>query len=256
MNSTPTLSLLNQVALVTGCNKGIGRAIARGFALAGADIIGISSSLSTTGADIEQEIQQAGRKFYAYQADLTDRNSVYQVITQIKERFERIDILVNNAGIIKRAPAAEYTDGDWDQVLSINLDTPFLLSREIGKTMLANGGGSIIFIASLLTFQGGIFVPAYTASKSAIGGLVRALSNEWAAQNVRVNGIAPGYIATANTEALQQDPHRNKAILERIPAGRWGQPEDLVGPALFLASDAAKYVHGTILTVDGGWMGR
>ena len=173
-----------------------------------------------------------------------------------KIKDQSIDILVNNAGIILRNPAAEHSDEYWDKVMSINLDAQFILAREIGKKMIAKGYGKIIFTASLLSFQGGINVPGYAAAKSAIGGLVKALSNEWASQGVNVNGIAPGYIETDNTKALREDEQRNKSILSRIPAGRWGQPNDFKGPTVFLASDASSYVHGTLLVVDGGWMGR
>ena len=184
------------------------------------------------------------------------RESIYAFIKQVKTEHTQIDILVNNAGIILRQPAAEHSDEYWDQVLNINLDAPFILAREFGKEMISRGYGKIIFTASLLTFQGGINVPGYTAAKSAVGGLVKALANEWAGKGVQVNGIAPGYINTDNTEALRNDPVRSKSILERIPAGRWGLPEDFKGPILFLASDASAYVNGIILTVDGGWMGR
>jgi len=256
MNSTNLFDLTGKVALVTGCNRGIGKAMAEALAEAGADIIGVSSSLLTTESEIQKSIAQTGRKFYPYQVDLGNRESLHTFIRQVKEEHQVIDILVNNAGIILRQPAAEHSDEYWDQVLNINLDAPFILSRELGKEMMARGYGKIIFTASLLTFQGGINVPGYTASKSAIGGLVKALANEWAGKGVNVNAIAPGYINTDNTEALRNDPVRSKSILDRIPAGRWGLPEDFKGPVLFLASDASNYVNGTTLTVDGGWMGR
>jgi 2-deoxy-D-gluconate 3-dehydrogenase len=205
---------------------------------------------------VEKEVESLGRSFTAYQADLTDRASLYAFIALVREGRRRVDILVNNAGMILRAPAAQHSDEYWDRVLSINLDAAFILAREFGGEMLVRRSGKIIFTCSLLSFQGGVNVPGYAASKGAIGSLVKALANEWAAQGVNVNGIAPGYISTDNTEALRNDPVRSKAILDRIPAGRWGQPEDFRGPAVFLASAAADYVHGTILTVDGGWMGR
>ncbi|HTI90052.1 MAG TPA: SDR family NAD(P)-dependent oxidoreductase [Puia sp.] len=249
-------NLKGKVALVTGCNKGIGRAMALGLAEAGADIIGVSASLALTGSEIEKEVRAMGRNFSAFQADLTDRASLYAFIGRVKEKHERVDILVNNAGMILRQPAAQHSDEFWDKVLSINLDAAFILAREFGKEMLIRRSGKIIFTASLLTFQGGINVPGYAASKGAVGSLVKALANEWASQGVNVNGIAPGYIATDNTEALRNDPVRSKSILDRIPAGRWGEGNDLRGPVVFLASAAADYVHGTILTVDGGWMGR
>ncbi|HMI62288.1 MAG TPA: SDR family oxidoreductase [Puia sp.] len=249
-------NLKGKVALVTGSNKGIGRAMALGLAEAGADIIGVSASLALKDSDIEKEVKSLGCNFSAFQADLTDRASLYAFIGRVKEKHERVDILVNNAGMILRQPAAQHSDEFWDKVLSINLDAAFILAREFGKEMLVRRSGKIIFTASLLTFQGGINVPGYAASKGAVGSLVKALANEWASQGVNVNGIAPGYIATDNTEALRNDPVRSKSILDRIPAARWGEPDDFRGPVVFLASAAADYVHGTILTVDGGWMGR
>ncbi|MCE7071483.1 2-dehydro-3-deoxy-D-gluconate 5-dehydrogenase KduD [Dyadobacter sp. CY327] len=248
--------LTGKTALVTGCNRGIGKAMAEALAEAGADIIGVASSDIQSASDLQNAVTLAGRKFYPYQADLGNRESIYAFIKKVKAEHQRIDILINNAGIILRQPAAEHSDEYWDQVLNINLDAPYILSREFGRDMVARGYGKIIFTASLLTFQGGINVPGYTASKSAIGGLVKALANEWAGKGVNVNAIAPGYINTDNTEALRNDPVRSKSILDRIPAGRWGMPEDFKGPALFLSSDASSYVNGTILTVDGGWMGR
>lgn len=247
--------LQGKIALVTGCNKGIGRSMATGLAEAGADIIGVSGSLRQ-GSEVEQDIRALGRQFYPYQADFSDRDSLYSFINAVKSDFRVIDILVNNAGTILRAPAAEHPDEHWDRVMAINLDAPFILAREFGKEMVDRGRGKIIFTASLLTFQGGILVPGYAASKGAIGSLVKALANEWASKGVHVNAIAPGYIATDNTEALRNDPARSRTILDRIPAGRWGHPDDFKGPTVFLASDASNYIHGTILTVDGGWMGR
>lgn len=249
-------SLEGKIALVTGCNKGIGKGIALGLAEAGADIIGVSASIELSGSQIEQEILALGRNFKAYQADFSDRDSLKAFIGKVKTDFPVIDILINNAGTIMRNPAAEHSDEYWDRVISINLDSQFILAREIGRDMIARGSGKIIFTASLLTFQGGINVPSYAASKGAIGSLVKALANEWAGKGVNVNAIAPGYIATDNTEALRNDPERSTLILGRIPAGRWGEPQDFKGPAVFLASSASDYVHGTILTVDGGWMGR
>ncbi len=248
--------LTGKVALVTGCNKGIGKAMALGLAEAGADIIGVSASLELNRSDIQKEIESVGRKFKAYQADFSDRNSLYAFIKKVKEENSVIDILVNNAGTIKRSPAAEHSDEDWDKVTSINLDAPFILAREFGRQMIVQGHGKIIFTCSLLSFQGGIFVPSYAASKAALSSLIKALANEWASKNVNVNGIAPGYIATDNTEALRNDPVRSKTILDRIPAQRWGNADDLKGATIFLASKAADYVNGTIITVDGGWMGR
>ena len=249
-------NLEGKTALVTGCKKGIGMAMAIALAEAGADILGVSATLELENSDIEKAILATGRKFKAYQADFSDRKSLYNFIKEVKADNPIIDILVNNAGTIKRAPAAEHPDEFWDNVLEINLNAQFLLSRELGKEMVLRGSGKIIFTASLLTFQGGINVPSYAASKGAIGSLTKALANEWAAKGVNVNAIAPGYIATDNTDALRKDPERSKSILDRIPAGRWGETDDFKGATVFLASKASDYVHGTILTVDGGWMGR
>ena len=249
-------SLAGKTALVTGSNKGIGFAVALGLAEAGADIIAVSGSIELQGSEIEKAVQAIGRGFKAYQADFSDRTSLYQFIEKVKNDFPKIDILVNNAGTILRNPAAEHSDEYWDKVMAINLDSQFILAREMGKSMIANGGGKIIFTASLLSFQGGINVPSYAASKGAIASLVKALSNEWAGKGINVNAIAPGYVATDNTVALRNDPDRSKTILDRIPAGRWALPSDFKGPYLFLASAASDYVNGTILTVDGGWMGR
>lgn len=254
---TPTLfELKGKIALVTGCNKGIGKAMAIALAEAGADIIGVSGSLAATGSEIELAVTALGRKFFAYQANLSERTALLTFIEKVQSEHAVIDILVNNAGTIMRKPAAEHPDEYWDQVLSLNLDAPFILAREFGKKMIERGQGKIIFTCSLLSFQGGINVPGYAASKGALSSLVKALSNEWASKGVQVNGIAPGYIATDNTEALRNDPERSKTILDRIPAGRWGEIEDFKGPTVFLASAASNYVSGTILTVDGGWMGR
>jgi 2-dehydro-3-deoxy-D-gluconate 5-dehydrogenase len=245
-----------KTALVTGCKRGIGLAMAAGLAEAGADIIGVSASLEPSGSEVEKAVRAVGRKFTAYQCDFTDRAAVAAFLATVRENHPVIDILVNNAGSIRRAPAAEHPDEFWDEILEVNLRTPFILSREIGRDMVARGGGKIIFTASLLTFQGGITVPGYAASKGGIGQLTKALANEWAGQGVCVNAIAPGYIATDNTEALRNDPVRQQQILARIPAGRWGEATDLVGATVFLASPASNYVNGHILVVDGGWMGR
>jgi len=253
---TSTFNLTGKTALVTGCSKGIGKAMAIGLAEAGADIIGVSSSLELSGSDIENEVKALGRNFKAYAADFSDRGALYLFIKKVIAENSVIDILINNAGTIIRAPAAEHTDEYWDKVQSINLDAPFILAREIGKEMIARGTGKIIFTCSLLSFQGGVNVPGYAASKGALTSLIKALANEWAAKGVNVNGIAPGYIVTDNTAALRNDKERSAAILSRIPAGRWGEPEDLKGAVVFLSSTASNYVHGTILTVDGGWMGR
>lgn len=249
-------SLVGKTALVTGCRRGIGKAIAVALADAGADIVGVSRSLEASGSEVQKAVLAQGRKFKPYACDFADRKAVYALIERLRNECPVIDILVNNAGTILRKPAVEHPDEYWDTVIEVNLNAQFVLTREIGKRMVERGKGKIIFIASLLTFQGGITVPGYAASKGAIGQLTKALANEWAGKGVQVNAIAPGYINTDNTAALRADPKRNPAILERIPAGRWGEPEDLQGAALFLASSASDYVDGTIITVDGGWMAR
>jgi len=252
----PIFNLTGKVALVTGCKKGIGFAIAEAMAKAGADVIGVSATLELYDAEIEKTIKALGRNFYAYQCDFSDRAQIYEFLKKLSDDKRIIDILVNNAGTILRNPAVIHSDEYWDQVLEVNLSAQFLLSRSLGAKMIERGDGKIIFIASLLSFQGGINVPGYAAAKGGIASLTKALANEWAGKGVNVNAIAPGYIETDNTEALRNDPDRSMAILHRIPANRWGKPSDFAGPAIFLASDASSYVHGTILTVDGGWMGR
>lgn len=249
-------SLAGKTALVTGCKRGIGKAMAIALAEAGADIIGVSASLSPEGSEVADEVTSRGRKFHGYQCDFSDRESLYSFINQVKEAHPVIDILVNNAGTILRAPAAEHSDELFDTVMEVNLNAQFILSRELGKDMLVRKSGKIIFTASLLTYQGGITVPGYAASKGAIGQLVMALSNEWASQGINVNAIAPGYIATDNTEALRNDSERSSSILARIPQARWGKPEDFMGPVVFLASEASTYMNGSTVLVDGGWMGR
>ena len=256
MSILDQFNLAGKTALVTGCRRGIGRGIAEALASAGADIIGVSASLEASGSAIEKAGTAVGRKFTAHSVDFSDRRAVTDFCARLAAENITPDILINNAGTIKRKPAAEHDDDLWDEVLEVNLNAQFVISREIGRQMIARGSGKIIFTASLLTFQGGITVPGYAASKGGIGQLTKALANEWAGKGVNVNAIAPGYIATDNTQALQDDEQRYKAILERIPAGRWGTPEDFGGPAVFLASDAANYVHGEVLVVDGGWMGR
>ncbi|MEI6890569.1 MAG: SDR family oxidoreductase [Pontiella sp.] len=249
-------NLTGKVALVSGCKRGIGKGMAVALAEAGADIIGVSATLEPEGSAVEKDVLALGRSFKGYACDFSDRKALYAFIKQVKADFSTIDILVNNAGTILRAPAVEHSDDLWDTVMEVNLNAQFILSREIGKEMVARGAGKIIFTASLLTFQGGITVPGYAASKGGIGQLTMALSNEWASKGVQVNAIAPGYIATDNTQALQDDPERNAAILGRIPAGRWGKPEDFAGPIVFLASAASDYMSGHTMVVDGGWMGR
>jgi len=252
----PIFNLIGKVALVTGCKKGIGFAIAEGLARAGADIIGVSATLELENSTIENKVKALGRKFYAYQCDFSDRSQLNAFIEKVSTEIEVIDILVNNAGTILRNPAVIHSDEFWDTVLEVNLSAQFVLTRALGAKMIEKGYGKVIFIASLLSFQGGINVPGYAAAKGGIASLTKALANEWASKGVNVNAIAPGYIETDNTEALRNDPDRSTSILQRIPANRWGKPDDFAGPAIFLASDASDYVHGTILTVDGGWMGR
>lgn len=248
--------LQGKTALVTGCKRGIGKGIALGLAEAGADIVGVSATLEESGSDVEKEVRALGREFAGYACDFSDREALYAFIEKVRRKHGTIDILVNNAGTILRAPAAEHSDDYWDKVIEVNLSAQFILSREIGKDMIKKGSGKIIFTASLLSYQGGITVPGYAASKGGLQQLIMALSNEWAGKGLNVNGIAPGYIRTDNTEALQKDAVRYKSILERIPQGRWGEVEDFKGPAVFLASDASNYVNGSIVLVDGGWMGR
>ena len=247
--------LSGKTALVTGCRRGIGRAFAQGLAEAGADIVGVSASLAS-GSEVEGDVAALGRSFRPYACDFSDRDALRAFIARVKADVAQVDILVNNAGTILREPAADHPDEYWDRVIEVNLNAQFVLAREFGKEMVARGGGKIVFTASLLIFQGGITVPGYAAAKGGIATLTMALSNEWASKGVNVNAIAPGYIATDNTEALRNDSVRSEQILTRIPQGRWGQPDDLKGACVFLCSDAANYVNGAILTVDGGWMGR
>ncbi len=251
-----SFDLSGKTALVSGCKRGLGKAMAVALAQAGADIIGVSASLEPQGSAVQNDVEALGRRFTSFQCDFADKAAVLGFAKKVRAEIGQVDILVNNSGTIKRAPAVEHTDADWDEVIEVNLSSQFRLTREIGKDMVARGGGKIIFIASLLSFQGGITVPGYAASKGGIAQLTKAFSNEWAAHGVNVNAIAPGYIATDNTQALREDAVRSKSILERIPAGRWGAPEDFAGPVVFLSSTASDYVHGTVLTVDGGWMGR
>lgn len=245
-----------KTAIVTGCKRGIGFGMAEALAEAGADIVGVSASLELEGSDIEKAVTKLGRKFKAYQCDFGDRKALYSFIEKYKSENPTPDILVNNAGTIMRKPAAEHPDEYWDKVIEINQNAQFVLTREFGKDMIKRGSGKVIFTASLLTFQGGITVPGYAASKGAIGQLTMAFANEWASKGVQVNAIAPGYIATDNTEALRNDPDRSQSILARIPAGRWGTPDDFKGPIVMLASSASDYMSGSIMLVDGGWMGR
>ncbi len=252
---TALFDLAGRTAVVTGARRGIGLAMAAALADAGADIIGVSANLESSGSEVERRVRAAGRRFTALRVDLADRAAVHALAAHLNG-LGPIDILVNNGGTIARKPAAEHPDDIWDHVLEVNLSSQFVLSREIGRNMVARGRGKIIFTASLLSFQGGINVPGYTAAKSGIAGLTKALANEWAGHGVNVNAIAPGYIATDNTAALRADPQRNAAILDRIPAGRWGCADDLAGATVFLASPASDYVNGITLCVDGGWLGR
>jgi 2-deoxy-D-gluconate 3-dehydrogenase len=248
--------LSGKVALVTGCRRGIGLAMAQALASAGADIVGVSAHLESTGSEVQRSVEAAGRRFTGFQADFADRSAVEQLVRGLTDGEHTIDILVNNAGTISRAPALDHDTPTWDRVIEVNLTAPFLLARALGRGMVERGSGKVIFTASLLSFQGGILVPSYAAAKSGISGLVKGLANEWAPHGVNVNAIAPGYIATDNTEALRGDADRSRAILERIPAGRWGRAADLAGATVFLASAASDYVCGTIIPVDGGWLAR
>ncbi len=245
-----------KVALVTGANQGLGQAMAIGLAEAGADIAGLDRTPDC--ADTRAAVEALGRKFITLQVDLLAAtvDDLNAHVKRIVDELGRLDILVNNAGIIRRAPAVEFSEQDWDDVININLRALFFLSQAAGRVMKAQGSGKIINIASMLSFQGGILVPSYTAAKSAVAGLTRALANEWAADGINVNAIAPGYMATANTAPLRADPVRNEAILARIPAERWGDPGDLKGIVTFLASDAAAYMQGAVIPVDGGWLAR
>jgi 2-deoxy-D-gluconate 3-dehydrogenase len=247
-------SLEGRRALVTGASRGLGAAVAAGLAEAGADVAvhGHATSTETTCA----RVRAAGRRALALGGDLGDRAVPERLVREAVEGLGGLDVLVNNAGLIRRAPAVETTDEDWDTVLQVDLGSVFRLCRAAGRHMLERGSGKIVNIASLLSFQGGIRVPAYAAAKSAVAGLTRALANEWAPRGIGVNAIAPGYMVTDNTEALRNDPQRSRQIMERIPAGRWGEPRDIVGATVFLASAASDYVSGHVLVVDGGWMAR
>jgi 2-dehydro-3-deoxy-D-gluconate 5-dehydrogenase len=252
----PPFSLDGRLAVVTGARRGIGLAIAEALAWSGADVVGVSVSLEPEGGEARRRVEAAGRRFWAMPADLGDRDAVRGLLGRIGDLDRPIDILVNNAGTIHRASAQAHALEAWDGVLEVNLTAPFILARAIGAGMVARGGGKVIFTASLLSFQGGINIVSYTASKHAIAGVTKALANEWAHTGVNVNAVAPGYIETDNTRPLREDPDRARAILERIPAGRWGRPTDIAGAVVFLASAASDYVNGTVLAVDGGWLGR
>lgn len=247
--------LSGKTALVTGCRRGIGRAIAAGLAHAGADVVGVSAGLDD-GSEVGRDVAAAGRRFHPYRCDFSDRAATHRFVEQLDSDGHAIDILVNNAGTIRRAPAAEHSDADWDHVIEVDLSAPFVLTREIGRRMIERGGGKIVFIASVLSFQGGINVPSYASAKAGVAQLTRAFANEWASKGVNVNAIAPGYIATDNTAALQADDKRSTDLMARVPAMRWGEPDHIAGPVVFLASEASNFVHGAILPVDGGWLAR
>jgi 2-deoxy-D-gluconate 3-dehydrogenase len=247
-------NLTGKVAIVTGARTGLGQGMAFGLAEAGADIVGVDvSNLGET----QKGIEERNRKFLGMEKDLSNIKVIDEIIRQTIQKFKRIDILINNAGIIRRADAVDFSEKDWDDVMNVNLKTVFFFSQAAAKQFIKQKtGGKIINIASMLSFQGGIRVPSYTASKSGVMGITRLMANEWAKDNININAIAPGYMATDNTAALRADPERSKAILERIPAGRWGMPDDLKGVAVFLASEASNYVNGYTVAVDGGWLAR
>ena len=248
-------ALAGKIAVVTGANRGIGYAIALALAESGADIVGTSRQMSDD-ESIAKEVRALGQKFFPFACDMKNRAESTALAKKVFQEVGQVDILVNNAGMIRRENIADYSLADWDEVVEVNLTAPFILTQDFGKPMLERGAGKVIFISSLLSYQGGIRVPAYTASKSGIAGLVKAFANEWAGKGVNVNAVAPGYIVTDNTEALRADPIRYEAITGRIPAGRWGEGSDIAGSVVFLASENADYLHGSTITVDGGWMGR
>lgn len=245
-------SLQGKVAVVTGATRGLGQGMAIGLAKAGADIIGVGFSKQD---ETKKKIEDLGRTFYEINADLSKQDELTSVVQEAINKTGRVDILINNAGIIRREQAENFSDQDWDDVIDVNLSAVFRLTRDFGKHMIENGSGKIINIASMLSFQGGKMVPAYSATKHGVAGLTKSFANEWASKGINVNAIAPGYMATDNTAPLRADKDRNAYITSRIPQSEWGTPEDLAGPAVFLASDSARYVNGHILCVDGGWMG-
>lgn len=247
-------SLQGKVAIVTGCNTGLGQAMALGLAQAGCQVVGVNRSVPT---ETIEKMDASGHQFLDLRADLLKQDEIPAIIEQAVAKYGKIDILVNNAGIIRREDAIDFSEQNWDDVMNVNTKTVFFMAQAVAKQFITQGsGGKIINIASMLSFQGGIRVPSYTASKSALMGVTRAMANEWAKHNINVNAIAPGYMATNNTEALRADEARNTAILERIPADRWGTPEDVAGPCVFLASAAANYINGYTIAVDGGWLAR
>ena len=247
-------SLQGKVAIVTGCNTGLGQGMAIGLAQAGCDIVGINMSEPV---ETSAKVTELGRRFLSLRADLSKQEMLPSLLEQAINQFGYVDILVNNAGIIRRQDALEFSEKDWDDVMNLNIKTVFFMSQAVARQFIKQGtGGKIINIASMLSYQGGIRVPSYTASKSAVMGVTRLLANEWAKHGINVNALAPGYMATNNTQQLRADQARNDEILERIPAGRWGLPEDLMGPAVFLASSASDYINGYTIAVDGGWLAR
>ncbi|TCV93021.1 2-dehydro-3-deoxy-D-gluconate 5-dehydrogenase KduD [Biostraticola tofi] len=253
-NVLDSFALTGKVALITGCNTGLGQAIAVGLAEAGCDIIGVNRSEPEQTA---QQVSALGRKFVSIRAELGSVAVIPGIISQAVAACGKIDILVNNAGIIRRTDALDFTEQDWDDVMNVNIKTLFFMSQAVAREFIRQGeGGKIINIASLLSYQGGIRVPSYTASKSGVLGVTRLLANEWAAKGINVNAIAPGYMATNNTDQLRSDEQRHQEILGRIPAGRWGEPDDMKGPAVFLASRASDYINGYTIAVDGGWLAR
>ncbi|MGL4427541.1 MAG: 2-dehydro-3-deoxy-D-gluconate 5-dehydrogenase KduD [Silvania sp.] len=247
-------NLSGKVAIVTGCDTGLGQGMALGLAQAGCDIVSVNRRIPEETA---AGVKALGRRFFAIRADLSQQTAIDSIIGQAAAEMGRVDILVNNAGTIRREDALSFSEKDWDDVMNLNLKSVFFLSQAVARQFIQQGqGGKIINIASMLSFQGGIRVPSYTASKSGVLGITRLLANEWAPHGINVNAIAPGYMATNNTQQLRDDEDRSKAILERIPAGRWGTPDDLQGPAVFLASSASDYINGYTLAVDGGWLAR
>lgn len=246
--------LTGKVALVTGCDTGLGQGMATGLAEAGCDIVGVNRKIPHETA---RRVEALGRRFHAIQADLRDQQQLTSIVDEAVAKMGHLDILINNAGTIRRCDAIDFSEKDWDEVMDLNLKSLFFLSQAVARQFIVQrSGGKIINIASMLSYQGGIRVPSYTASKSGVMGLTRLMANEWAKHNINVNAIAPGYMATNNTQQLREDAERNQEILDRIPAGRWGTPEDLQGAAVFLASSAADYINGYTLAVDGGWLAR
>ena len=246
--------LTGKVAIVTGCDTGLGQGMTLGLAQAGCDIVGVNRRIPHETAE---KVQALGRRFTAIQADLSQQDEIETIVDRAVAAMGRVDILVNNAGTIRRADALSFSEKDWDEVINLNLKSVFFLSQAVARQFIQQGdGGKIVNIASMLSFQGGIRVPSYTASKSGVLGITRLMANDWAGHRINVNAIAPGYMATNNTQQLREDAERSKAILDRIPAGRWGVPDDLQGPVVFLASRAADYISGFTLAVDGGWLAR